>query len=40
MGEVSNFAAYVLGGAFGLILWLFLLSPFIALAALIIAIVK
>lgn len=37
---MSDFVAYVLGGAFGLILWLFLLSPFIAIAALIIAIVK
>lgn len=37
---MSDFAAYVVGGAFGLILGLFLLAPFIALAALIIALAK
>lgn len=35
-----NFAAYLIGGVLGIILAVFALSPFIAIAALVIAIAK
>lgn len=37
---MSDLAAYIVGGVLGIILGMFLLAPFIAVAALIIAIAK